>query len=317
MHFPKTALEFEERFNDEAACEEYLFTLRWPNGFVCPKCGHEGGWRLRSRPRLIECSGCHAQTSLTAGTAFHGTRKPLRAWFKAMFLMATQKTGTSAMNVRRQVGLNYETAWTWLHKLRAALSSDHRTRLRGCVETDEGFIGGEEPGVPGRGSKKKALVSVAVEVREKRLGRARMTVIPDASQATLTPLVTGNVELASEVHTDGWAGYDKLDEHGVRHRVHKGKERGKAAAKRLPHVHLVISLLQRFLLGTYQGAVQARHLQSYLNEFVFRFNRRGCRFATGIFERLARAVARVPTDSRATYASIVKLRHATPLRVAA
>lgn len=267
---------------------------------------------MASRPRLVQCAGCGKQTSLTAGTVFHGTRKPLRAWFKAMFLMSTQKNGTSAMNVKRQVGINYETAWVWLHKLRAAMSAGPRTKLTGRIEFDECFVGGEEPGVPGRGAVDKALVAVAVEIREEHLGRVRMTVIEDASQATLTNLARHTVEAGADVHTDAWSGYSRLTDASVTHHIHKSG-RGRKAAQTLPHVHLVISLLNRVLRGAHQGAVARRHLQSYLNEYTFRFNRRLCRFATGIFERLARAAVNI----RVTYASIVKLQHARPLTIAA
>lgn len=312
--FPRTAIEFEDRFATEEACEAYFFELRWPDGFECPKCRNRGGWRLPSRPRLIECSACGKQTSLTAGTTLHGTRKSLREWFKTMFLMTTQKYGVSAKNIERQLGFCYETAWTWLHKLRAAMGVEVRSKLKGHVECDEAYVGGEEPGVFGRGSERKALVHAAVEVHPQSLGRARLTHIPDASGATLSHVVSTTVSPDAEVYTDGWTGYSGLARCGFTHRP-RIAGRGRAAARRLPHVHLVLSLLKTLLRGTHQGAVRPQHLQSYLNEWVFRFNRRRCRFATGIFERLARVVAR--GHAMATYRSIVQLRHANPLRTAA
>jgi transposase-like protein len=303
-NFPTTVIEFNEVFSSEEACVAYLESLRWPDGFVCPKCGGKRAWRLKVRP-LMHCGDCGHQTSLTAGTPFHGTRKPLRAWFQAMFLVSSSKTGTSAKNLQRQLGLgSYETAWTWLQKIRSAMRAPGRKKLGGTVEVDEGYIGGDEPGVRGRGAETKALVAVAAEDDggEKRIGRVRLEVIPTTSQEVLNGFVAENVEEESTVRTDGLNGYSRLADVGVEHEPTTVKTSGKTASQLFPRVHLILALVKRWLLGTFQGRVSAKHLQGYLDEFCFRFNRRSCRFVTGIFERVAAAVV---VSKPRPYAAIV------------
>jgi len=259
----------------------------------------------------MHCKACGRQTSITAGTPLHGTRKSLREWFQAMFLVATQKTGTSAANLQRQIGLkSYETAWTWLHKLRGCMRLIGRRRLTGQVEADECYVGGVEADAVGRQTEEKALVAVAAEDLGGRIGRVRLEVEPDASQESLTGFVVANVEPQGAVRTDGWSGYAKLKQAGFRHEAINVKRSGKTASEVLPHVHLVLALLKRWLLGTYQGAVSAKHLQAYLDEFTFRFNRRTCRFATGIFEGLVAAVVAGPPRPRVTIVGPVALPRA-------
>jgi len=309
IEFPTNALEFNDRFSTEEACATYLEKLRWPNGFACPKCGGAKVSRMKARP-LLQCLAkeCRHQTSLTAGTPLQGTRKPLRAWLQAMFLVATQKTGTSAANLQRQVGLgSYETAWAWLHKIRACLALPGRAKLAGRVEIDEGYVGGTEEGKPGRGAEDKAVVAVAAEDLGGHIGRVRLAVEPDASQESLTGFVVENVAKGSTAHTDGWSGYAKISKQGIAHEAESIKKSSKKGSELFPLVHLVLSLLKRWLLGTFQGAVSEKHLQAYLDEFTFRFNRRRCRRATGIFERLAQAVV---TGCRTTYRAIVHGRAA-------
>ncbi len=303
-NFPTTILEFNEAFATDDACAAYLEALRWPDGFVCPKCDGREAWRVKARP-LMHCKGCGRQTSITAGTPLHGTRKPLRAWFQAMFLMTTQKTGTSAANLQRQVGLkSYETAWTWLHKIRACMRLPGREKLGGRVEVDEGYIGGNEPGVVGRLTEAKSLVAVAAEDGggDRRVGRVRLEVIPAPSRAVLTKFVAANVAKGSTIRTDGLNAYKNVRDAGVEHERTVVKHSRKSASELFPRVHLVLALLKRWLLGTFQGAVSDKHLQAYLDEFTFRFNRRTCRFMTGIFERLATALMGGP---RRPYAAIV------------
>jgi len=208
--FPKTELEFEERFSTEEACLEFLARLRWPEGFVCPDCGSQDGWQLKCRA-LFECAACHHQTSVTAGTVFHRTHKPLRLWFRAMFLITTQKLGLSAKNFMRLMGLtSYQTAWTWLHKLRRAMVRSDRPKLEGRVEVDEAFVGGVREGESGRGSS-NPLVMVAVEVlddaasetKKARLGRVRMEIVEDATEVSTTTFVAQNVESNARVISDG------------------------------------------------------------------------------------------------------------------
>ena len=302
--FPTNVLEFNERFATDEACALYLEALRWPGGFVCARCGGREFTRVDTR-RLLQCSArdCRHQTTVTAGTPLHGTRKPLRAWFQAMFLMSTQKTGASAANLQRQLGLgSYETAWTWQHKIRACLALSARKKLSGRVEIDEGYVGGLEEGKPGRGGEEKAVVAVAAEDLGGHIGRVRLSVEPDASQKSLTRFVVENVDKGSTAHTDGWSGYAAISKQGVEHESESITRSGKTGSELFPLVHLVLALLKRWLLGTHQGAVSAKHLQAYLDEFTFRFNRRTCRHATGIFERLAMAVV---TGCRTTYRAIV------------
>lgn len=282
--FPTTAVEFDERFGSEEACREYLMRVRWPAGFRCPGCGHARAWPLRRR-HLLECASCGRQVSLTAGTVFHGTRKPLRFWFKAIFLAVAQKTGTSALNLQRQLGFgSYETAWTWMHKIRCAMVRPGRKPLSGTVEVDEAYVGGEERGVRGRETRDKSLVAVAVEVKGDAAGRLRMKQIEDASAPSLEIFVGESVALGSTVQTDGWAGYGDLSR-WYRHRVRKIRD-PRRASRLFPHVHRAISLLKRWILGTYQGSVSRKHLHAYLDEFAFRFNRRRSGRVTLPFERL-------------------------------
>ena len=274
--------EFIKQFATEDQCREYLYNLRWPNGFVCPKCQELTKAWLKAR-NVYMCSLCRHQASVIAGTVFQDTRKPLREWFIAIWWMTTQKNGASATGLQQVLGLkSYETAWTWLHKIRTAMVNPNRAKLIGVVEIDETYIGSEESGGKrGRGTENKILVVIAVELVAKEkgkkgknpMGRARMQVIPDASQKSLHGFIKDNVEFGSTVITDGWSGYSSLDKIGYAHTVPK-KHEVVDENNMMPHAHLLASLLKRWLLGTHQGAVQETHIQSYLDEFVFRFNRR-------------------------------------------
>ena len=245
--FPKNLLEFSARFATEQDCCEYLTDLRWSQGFVCPQC---------------------------AGT---------RAW-----LACTQKTGLSAAGLQRSLGLgSYRTAWLLLQKLRAAMVRLDRERLQGEVEIDETYLGGAEAGVRGRQLARKSLVVVAVELDGDAMGRIRLRHIADASASSLGEFVRDCVEPGSTVHTDGWKGYAGLQRAGYVHRVSLTHADPALTEAEFPHVHLVISLLKRWLLGTHHGSVGSKHLQGYLDEFTFRFNRRKSRHVGKIFYRLA------------------------------
>lgn len=285
--YPRTLHELEDSFSTEAACREYLRRVRWPDGFQCPRCRAARGWPT-GRADLMECGSCHHQTSITAGTIFEGTRKPLNVWFRAMWWVTSQKNGASAMGLRRILGLgSYQTAWAWRHKLRRAMVRPGRDRLSGDVEVDETYVGGEEEGVRGRETHKKAIVAIAVEVHApKGFGRIRMRHIADASASRLSPFVRDAVEPGSTVHTDGWRGYNDLPNHGYRRAVTVLSTSGDPAHVAMPAVHRVASLLKRWLLGTHQGAVSHQHLDYYLDEFTFRFNRRTSRSRGLLFYRL-------------------------------
>src|SRR6267143_7062350 len=290
VYYPRSTGEFQAWFRTDADCLDYLEWLRWPGGFTCPDCGHAGGWRLGDG--RLECAACHGRTSVTGGTIFDRTRTPLTVWFTACWLFATQKDGISAQSLQRSLEIgSYPTAWAMLHRLRSVLVRPGRDRLTGTVEVDETFMGGEEAGLRGgRARGKKLLVGVAVEVRQPRgYGRCRIEILPDASAGSLHPFLTRHVEPGATVITDGWMGYHGIAGLGyahVRRSQRAARARGEDPGKLLPGVHRVASLAKRWLLGTHQGSVEDKHLQSYLNEFCFRFNRRRSRSRGLVFYRV-------------------------------
>lgn len=245
---------------------------------------------------LLRCRSCHRRTSLTAGTVFQDTRKPLRLWFLAMWFVTSQKNGVSALGLQRVLGLgSYETAWTWLHKLRRAMVRPGRDCLTGAVEVDETYVGGAEEGKRGREAETKAIVAVAAEKSGRGVGRIRLRRIEDVSGDSLLPFVQGAVVPGSVVHTDGWSGYSGLAAAGYKHQVTVIKSGAEPADQVMPRVHMVASLLKRWLIGTHQGGIQHRHLDYYLDEFTFRFNRRHSQARGLLFHRLAQqAVAIEP-----------------------
>lgn len=301
LDYPRNIVEVDEQFRSEEECLAYLYGLRWPDGFECPRCGDQDV-RRKTRGRLV-CRRCRHETSVTAGTLFHKTRKTLRLWFHAMWWVTSQKYGANALGLQRVLGLgSYQTAWTWLHKLRRAMVRPGRDRLTGDVEVDETYVGGEEEGVHGRETETKALVAVAAEIRGRGIGRIRLQRIKDASSASLWPFLGETIEPGSVLHTDGWPSYIGVPRLGYGHEVHNIKRSGKKAHELMLRVHRVASLLERWLLGTHQGSVSAKHLDYYLDEFTFRFNRRTSRHRGLLFFRLVhQAVHLEPT----TYDDIV------------
>lgn len=295
LHYPRSTGEFQAWFGTDADCLDYLEWLRWPGGFVCERCGHSGGWRM-SDGRL-RCTVCDARTSVTAGTIFDRTRTPLTVWFTVCWMFAGRKDGVSALSVQRTLEIgSYQTAWAMLHRLRSVLVRPGRDRLAGTVEVDETCIGGEEPGLRGgRARGKKVLTGIAVEVRQpKGIGRCRMAVLADGPAASLHPFVTSCVEPGAKVITDAWMGYHGLAGLGYVHQRRSqraARARGEDPGKLLPAVHRVASLAKRWLLSTHQGSVDEAHLQSYLDEFVFRFNRRRARSRGLVFYRLLQLAA--------------------------
>lgn len=290
-------LDFEQWFRSEDACREYVARLRWPEGFRCPCCGHDQAWKT-SRG-LWDCRRCGADTSVTKGTIFQGSKLPLRVWVRAMWWVTSQKNGVSALGLQRVLGLgSYETAWACLHKLRRAMVRPGREMLSGRVEVDEVLIGGRQKGRGGRSLVGKSLVVIAVEAKDDGSpGRIRLQKIPDGSAKALTDFIRRNIAPGSVLLTDGWRGYVKLDgfDHHPTDLAGHGKE---ALAAVLPHVHRVAALLKRWLLGTHQGRVSSGHLDYYLDEFAFRFNRRRSASRGMLFYRLmqqAVAVEMVPS----------------------
>ena len=271
--FPRTLAEFQERFASEEDCRRYLVACRWPDGFLCPRCGGRDADELAGRA-LFQCGSCRHQVSVTAGTLLHRTHVPLRLWFAAAYLVATHTPGFSAVQLQRQLGLSrYETAWAMLHKLRRAMLRPERDRLSGVVEVDEAYVGGVEAGRSSgrRRDSRKSIVVAAVEVRGRGSGRIRLAVVEDLSAAALVPFVEAAVAPGSAVLTDGWQGYAPL-RRGYDHQPSTVGD-PKNASVLLPRVHRTFSNLKTWLKGTHHG-VSAKHLPYYLDEFVFRFNRR-------------------------------------------
>lgn len=266
-------MEFQERFATEAACLDYLAASRWPEGFVCPGCGGRSAWVLERR-HLWQCSECALQTSVTAGTVMHKTRTPLQTWFWAAYLVATHHPGISAKQLQRQLGLSrYETAWLILQKLRRAMIAPEREPLKDEVEVDEFFLGGLEEGRKGgRQRGKKVLVGVAVEVRGRGSGRLRLQVLHDASADSLHGLVKATTATGAIVHTDGWRGYTGLTKLGYEHRP-RSQRGAQPGEQLLPRAHRAVSNLKAWMLGTHRD-VSDEHLPVYLDEYVFRHNRR-------------------------------------------
>ena len=298
--YRRTFREFEERFATEEACREYVAGLRWPNGFRCPRCGGVAAWRTARG--LFRCQACDYKVSITAGTIFQDSHLSLRTWFRAIWWVTSQKTGASALNLQRILGLgSYRTAWALLQKLRRAMVRPGRDRLAGRVEVDETYVGGKEEGHPGRKTEKKALVVIAAQEEGPRIGRIRMRRVASASKANLHRFVLDVVEPGTVVHTDAWPSYGGLASKGYGHDITELKS-AEHGVDMLPRVHRVASLLKRWLLGTHQGAVSHEHLDYYLDEFTFRFNRRTSRHRGKLFYRLLQNAVTVPP---VTYRSMV------------
>ena len=291
--YPNNFQEFLERFKTNEDCWQYLFKMRWSEGFNCPKC-NSIKYYLNNR-KLAECDECGHQISVTAGTIFHGTRKSLLLWFHVIWWVVAQKTGVSASNFKDFMGFgSYETAWTWLHKLRRVMVCSGREKLKGEVEVDETFIGGKESGIKengkekrGRGASTKTIVVVATECNGKQIGRVRFKCIRKATNNNLLNFIEDNIEHGSIVITDGWKGYLSLSESkNYQHIIKTVSGSGQEAHELLPHVHMVDSLLKRWINGTHQGNISPKNLEYYLDEFAFRFNRKSSTHRGKLFYRL-------------------------------
>jgi hypothetical protein len=325
---PTTMPEFLARFGREESCREHLFSLRWPEGFRCKSCQGDTCYELESRTHVFQCQQCGTQNSLLAGTIFEQTKSPLQKWFLAFHLFLSSKGGISALELKRQLGFaSDQTAWTWLHKIRRALDVRGKP-LEDLVEVDETCIGGPKPGQPGRGAAGKTRVAGAVERRSREvvapdpegfsgivrtlaqevverlaregvirvpcLGRARLGVIADASVKSLEEFVKSVVASGATVVGDAWSGLAGLAQAGYRHERINISKSDEETHQYLPASHLVFALLKRVLLGTYHGGIGARHLPAYLDEFVFRFNRRNLAPALRTCAALTRAVETPP-----------------------
>ncbi len=319
---PNDLPSFVARFGSDAQCRGYLFQARWPAGFRCAACGHERAYSHKLR-LIEECAACGKQHSLLAGTLFEQTKTGLAKWFLAIYLVTSSKGGISAMELKRQMGLpgsqrrprwsarsgkgSYQTAWSWLHKIRKAMVRPERTPLSARVEADETYVGGPRPGKPGRGAGGKSKVAGAVEsgrgqARGRRLGRLRLAVVPDVSARSLERFLAAAVARPATIATDGWSGYQGLAAAGYGHQPLNLAASWGDAALRLPAIHLVFGLAKRWLLGTHHGAVSKKHLPAYLDEFVFRFNRRT---AKNLRHRFARVIQQAVCTHPLTYHAIV------------
>jgi ISXO2-like transposase domain/Transposase zinc-ribbon domain len=280
IDFPRSLIEFQHGFPDERACAAYLADGRWPDGFRCPECGHDKGWELSTKAFTRECAGCGKQTSVTAGTVMHGSKLPLTVWFWAAYLMATHSNGIAALQLQKQLGLgSYKSAWLLCAKLRRAMVAPDRSPLAGLVEIDETVIPHRSKTDPpegghGRSADGKMLVAAAVEVHDGGPGRLRLAPLADFSAASLHAFVNANVAAGAAAKTDGWSGYPGAP--GVTHDPHVVGPM--AAHIVLPWAHRVFANLKTWALGVYHG-LRRKHLRSYLDEFVFRFNRRRTRHA--------------------------------------
>ena len=300
--YPRTYEEFLAWFVTEEDCTQYLEWIRWPEGFVCPGCGQTKAWRTERG--LWHCQGCQHQSSATAGTVFADSRKPLRLWFHVLWLMMAQKTGLSARNLCETYGFgSYQTAWGWLRKLRSVMIRTGREPLSGRVEVDEAYVGGQKEGARGRGAEGKTAVLVAVEGQARRkLGRVGFRCVEAINRQSVERFITDYVEPGTRVITDGLSVYDKLPAAGYDHQPQVQTRGGDPAREQLDHVHLVIALLKRWLGGTHQGAVTPAHLQAYLDEFAFRFNRRLSQHRGKLFHRLMQQAVTVrPPAVKALY----------------
>lgn len=302
MLYPNNQIEFEKMFATDYDCLQYIIELRWPEGFSCPNCGEKGYW-LASKNRII-CSKCKHQTTALAGTIFDQTNKPITLWFRAIWWMIAQKNGVSAAGLQRILGLgSYRTAWTWLHKLRILTVKPGREVLSGKVEIDETLVGGKAKGKRGRGAENKNIVLIAVEILEKGTGRIRLGIVPEASARYLLKWIRNNVQKDSVVITDGWQGYKRLEQNGYKHEVDMATVKN-SDEEILPNAHRVAALLKRWLIGTHQNYTSGDRLSSYLDEFVFRYNRRKSKSRGLLFKRvMEQAVSHNPVK----YADIMKI----------
>lgn len=273
---PQTLFEFQSRFSDEAACEHYLAQWRWPKGFECPRCSGLGAWRLARRD-LYQCKGCRQQVSVTAGTALHRSKLPLRIWFWAIFLVGRHKKGISALQLQSDLGLgSYRTAWLLLHKIRSCFDESEDFPLRGEVEVDETLIGAQLKGdPPGKDPGRKAIVVAAVEVRKESMGALRMAHVRDYTGPSLGGFVRQHVAKGALLRTDGWVSYRHLGKQGYRHTefISSHQPRGATHHLELRGIHTVFGNLKTWLAGRFHG-VSHKYLPAYLAEFTYRFNRR-------------------------------------------
>ena len=284
-------MEFELMFKTEQDCIDYLRMIRWPHGFECPVCGSIRSWE-KSNGRF-ECIDCHRETTITNGTIFHKSTKPLLIWFHAVWWIIAQKNGVSAKGLQKILGLgSYRTSWTWLHKFRRLMVLSGRSKLKGIIEVDEMFVGGKKSGKRGRGAEGKSLIAVAVEVKGRKTGRVRLAKIPDASSNSLNTFIESNIEKPSTIITDDWPSYNELEKMGYTHKTQKATVQDDDQ-EILPNVHRIASLLKRWMLGTHQSYLNKNKIEYYLDEYAFRYNRRTSTSRGLLFLRLMEQAVKI------------------------
>jgi transposase-like protein len=283
---PMSLIEFQQKFATEEACQQHLFSIRWPNGYRCPRCGHDQA-SFHSTRHLYQCKACKYQASLTAGTIFHKTRTPLKKWFWMIFLMGRQKSGVSMLSLQRMLEIgSYKTVWAMGHKIRKAMAErDAQYKLAGLIEVDDSYFGSSKPGKRGRGASGKGKVVFAVEVKNDKPGFATIKQVENLGADQISQGLKDRLEEDAEIRTDGWRSYGSLNTGKIKHSpVVVGS--GKNAIKVLPWVHTLIANVKGTIRGVYRG-VSTRHLSRYLGEFCYRFNRRF--WESQIFDRLLTA----------------------------
>lgn len=291
MDYPESLSKLEEFCNTEEACREYLNRIRWSNGFECFHCGGIKFWKMADG--MYRCAACKRRISITSGTIFDRSKISLVLWFRAIWWVLSQKNGASAKNLERVLSLgSYKTAWVILHKMRRAMIRPGRDRLSGTIQVDESYVGGKKSGKRGRGASGKSLVFIAAQLDNKKIGRIRLKVIKDASSESLHKAIEQNILPGSIIQTDAWRGYNNSNNY-KREIIQNSEEIGKNL---LPKCHRVASLLKRWIMGTHQGAISHEHLEYYLDEFTFRFNRRTSKKRGQLFRRfLEQAMITKPT----------------------
>jgi len=270
MIYPENQKEFERMFYEEQQCFDYLYSIKYPDKFICNKCIGNEYWLIGKH---IRCKKCKSEISVTSGTIFHSSNLKLTDLFRIFWWIIIQKNGVSAKGLERVLGISYKTIWHWLHKIRRIMILPGRENLSGTVEIDEIFIGGKSKGKRGRGSEGKTLVIVAVEIIGKGTGRTRLAIVPDASRKSLNSFIKQNIKPDSTIVTDAWKGYVDVTKMKYKHKIENQSIKSDEVST-LPHVHRIASLLKRWLLGTHQSYVNMGNLEYYLDEFVFRYNRR-------------------------------------------
>lgn len=284
MKYPENLREFDKIFKDDEACLKFLEQIRWKSGFECQACGGDKYWVQATG--LRRCRSCFFDNSVKVGSVYESSRLPLKTWFYAIWWMTSQKTGVSALNLQKNLGLgSYRTAWLLLHKIRNSMVHADRSLLQGEVEVDEAFIGGFRSGKRGRGAEGKELVVIAAECSgEKRVGRIRIQRVPDATAENLETFVMANIKPGSTIHTDGWKSYSDVKLLGFKHLPRKSAT--VHPDELLPRINTVTALLKRWLMGTLHGRLDPKHMDSYFEEFVFRFNRRTSKVRGLLFQRV-------------------------------